>query len=168
MNYYIGQAFGIIATVLCFVMPLFSKKKQILFATALVNVFFALNLLLINVIGTGLIMNCVAVAQTVVSFRHLKKETAVTNTENIVFFLLYVGLGALGFRGWMDILPIIAAVFNMLAIFQPDEQKTRLLIFLNAGTYFTYYLLLGAASMFAELLAAVTAVIGMIRYRRNK
>ena len=73
-----------------------------------------------------------------------------------------MGLGSLGFSGWLDILPIIAAVFNMLAIFQPDEQKTRVLIFLNAGTYFSYYCALGATSMFAELLAAVTAVIGLI------
>ena len=167
MNYYLGQALGIIATILCFVMPLFSKKQQILIATGLVNVFFALNLLLINVIGTGLIMNCVAVAQTILSYRHLKKGTAVTNTENVIFFFLYVGLGALGFHGWPDLLPIVAAVFNMLAIFQPDEQKTRLLIFLNASTYFTYYLLLGAASMFAELLAAITAVIALIRHRRK-
>ena len=106
--------------------------------------------------------------QTIISFRHLKRKTAVTTTENIVFFALYVGLGSLGFRGWLDVLPIIAALFNMLAIFQPDEQKTRMLIFLNAGTYFSYYLLLGAASMFAELLAAVTAVIGMIRHRTKK
>ena len=168
MPYYLGQAFGLLATVLCFVMPLFSKKKHILLATGLVNVFFALNLLLIRAFGAGLIMNCVAVIQTIVSFRHLKRKTAVTTAENIVFFLLYVGLGSLGFRGWLDVLPIVAAVFNMLAIFQPDEQKTRMLIFLNAGTYFMYYLALGAASMFAELLAAVTAVIGMIRYRIKK
>lgn len=168
MSYYLGQAFGILATVLCFVMPLFSKKKHILLATGLVNAFFALNLLFINAIGAGFIMNCIAIAQTILSFLHLKRKTAVTTAENIVFFALYVGLGALGLRGWLDILPIIAAVFNMLAIFQPDEQKTRMLIFLNASTYFGYYLALGAASMFAEFLAAVTAAISLIRYRTKK
>ena len=168
MLYYLGQAFGLVATILCFIMPLFKKKWQILFVNGFVNVFFALNLLLIDQIGTGIIMNCVAIAQTVVSFWHLKKNTTVTKLENIIFFLLYVGLGSLGFSGPLDILPIIAAVFNMLAIFQPDEQKTRVLIFLNASTYFSYYCALGATSMFAELLAAVTAVIGLIKYRKKK
>jgi len=168
MVYYLGQALGIVATVLCFIMPLFKKKWQMLLVNGFVNLFFALNLLLINQVGTGIIMNCVAIVQTVVSYWHLKKETSVTKTENIIFFLLYVGLGSLGFHSWLDILPIIAAVFNMLATFQPDEQKTRVLIFFNAGTYFSYYCALGATSMFAELLAAVTAVIGLIKYRKKK
>ena len=168
MIYYLGQACGILATILCFAMPLFKKKWQILFVNVFVNVFFALNLLLIDQIGTGIIMNCVAIVQTLVSFWHLKKDTAVTKAENIIFFILYVGLGSLGFGGWLDILPIIAAVFNMLAIFQPDEQKTRVLIFFNAGTYFSYYLALGATSMFAELLAAITALIGLVKYRKKK
>jgi len=165
--YYVGQLFGIAATVLCFIMPLFKKKWHILFVNIFINLFFALNLLFIEKVGTGIIMNCVAIVQTVVSMRHLKKKTAVTKAENIVFFILYVALGSLGFHGWHDILPIVAAVFNMLAIFQPDEQKTRLLIFMNAGTYFAYYCILGAASMFAELLAAVTAVVGYVKYRKN-
>ena len=148
-------------------MPLFRQKGRILFVNGLVNVFFAVNLLLIGQFGTGVIMNVVAIAQTVLSYWHLQKDTAVSKAENVLFFVLYVGLGSLGFRSGLDVLPILAAVFNMLAIFQKDAQKTRVLICLNASTYFAYYCVLGATSMFAELLAAISAVVGLIRYGKK-
>lgn len=167
MNEFLGQACGILATVLCLATPLFRQKSRILAVIALVNGLFALNLILIGQVGTGMIMNCIAIVQTGLSYWHLKRDTAVTKTENVLFFVLYVGLGALGFHGWLDVLPILAAVFNMLAIFQKDAQKTRVLIFLNAGIYFSYYCILGATSMFAELLSAISAVVALIRYGKK-
>ena len=164
----LGQAFGIVAMILCLVMPLFKKKWQMLLTIGLVNLFFALNLLFIGQIGTGMIMNGIAIVQTLISYRHLKTGTPVTKAENILFFLLYVGLGSLGFRSTLDLLPIIAAVFNMLATFQPDEQKTRFLTMVNALIYFAYYAALGASAMLAELLGAITSLIGMIKYRKKK
>lgn len=173
-----GQVCGLIATLLCFIMPLFKKKWQILTANGFINVFFALNLLFIHEIGSGIVMNCVAIVQTLVAFWHLFKKTKTSMAENIVFLLLNVGFAAAlllsrHLKGeeitlWLELLPLIAAAFNTLAIFQPDEQKTRVLIFFNASIYFSYYCVLGATSMFAELLAAITAVIGLIRYRKPK
>ena len=168
MSYYIGQGCGLIGTVFNLVLPLLRKKWQMLLAIGLINVFFALNLLLIREIGSGIIMNCVAILQTVVSYWHLKKDIPVTKSENLIFLALYVGLGLLGVRKGLDFLPIIAAIFNMLATFQPDEQKTRFLLLINTGIYCTYYALVGAAAMVAEFLSLIATVVGLIRYRKKR
>ena len=177
-TYWLGQAFGIFALICCFIMPLFKKKWQMLVLTALGNLFFALNYIAIGEIRSGMILNIVAIVQVAITFIHLKKNTDVTMTENILFLLINVGLvfallilkegwAALNVKNWLEILPLIAAVFNTLATFERDEQKTRVLTFINAGTYFAYYAVLGMSSMFAELLAAITCVIGFIRYRKK-
>ena len=173
-TYWLGQAFGILALICCFIMPLFQKKWQMLVLTALGNLFFALNYIAIGEIRTGMILNVVAIVQVGVTFLHLKKDTAVSMVENIVFLAANVGLCVLllvlkteEYSIWLELLPLVAAAFNTLATFERDEQKTRWLTLINASTYFAYYAVLGMSSMFAELLAAVTCVIGLIRYRKK-
>ena len=168
MAYYIGQALGLAATVCCFLTPLFKKKWQMLVITAAANLLFALNLLLIGQVSSAIIIYIVAILQSIVSYWHVQKEKKVSLAENILFLILYVGCGFIGFKSALDLLPIVGAVFNMLATFQRDEQKTRLLILLNALCFFIFCAAVGSTSMFAELLAMITTIIAMIRYRKQK
>ena len=167
MAYYIGQALGIVATVCCFALPLFKKKWQMLLVSATSNLFFALNLILIGDVGSAIIVNLLAIVQTLLSLWHVQKDKPVTVAENIIFLIGYIICGSFGFRRALDVLPIVGAVFNMLSVFQRDEQKTRILILLNASTFFIYYIVVGSTNLFAELLAIITTVIAMIRYRNH-
>ena len=175
LTYIIAQAFGIFATLSCFAMPLFKRKWQMLLVNVAGNLFFILNLLLLGLHETGnlfanataMIVNVVSLVQVLISYWHVKKETPVTTAENIVFLLLYVGLGFVGFNRALDFLPIIASVFNMLAVFQKDEQKTRVLVLCNAAIFCAYYIILGSTSLLAELMAVITTVIALIKYRKK-
>ena len=168
MAYYIGQALGLVATVCCFVTPLMKKKWQMLVIVAAANLLFALNLILINQVSSAIYLYFVAIVQAAVSYWHVHKDKPVTKAENVVFLLLYVACGAIGFKRALDLLPIVGAVFNMLATFQPDEQKTRVLILLNAVCFFIFCAAVGSTSMFAELLAMITTIIAMVKYRKQK
>ena len=172
--YILAQAFGIFATICCFAMPLFKKKWQMLVILEAGNLFFILNLLLLGahegnlfLNATAMIVNCVSFVQGLLSYIHVQKNTPVTTAENIIFLLLYVGLGFLGFNRALDILPIVASVFNMLAVFQKDEQKTRYLTLINASIFCTYFIIIGSSSLLAELMAIVSTVIGLIKYRKK-
>ena len=172
--YIIAQAFGIFATLCCFAMPLFKKKWQMLLVNVAGNLFFILNLLLLGAhsgdwLGnaTAMIVNLVSLVQVLISYRHVQKSTPVTKAENLVFLALYVGMGFIGFNRVLDFLPIIASVFNMLAVFQKDEQKTRYLVLCNASIFCTYYIIIGSTSLLAELMAVITTVIALIKYRKN-
>lgn len=172
--YIIAQVFGIFATLCCFAMPLFKKKWQMLLVNVAGNLFFILNLLLLGAhsgdwLGnaTAMIVNLVSLVQVLISYRHVQKSTPVTKAENLVFLALYVGMGFIGFNRALDFLPIIASVFNMLAVFQKDEQKTRYLVLCNASIFCTYYIIIGSTSLLAELMAVITTVIALIKYRKN-
>jgi len=175
LTYLIAQAFGIFATISCFIMPLFKRKWQMLLVNVAGNLFFILNLLLLGYHETGdlfanataMIVNLVSLVQVLISYWHVRKGTPVTTPENIIFLLLYVGLGFVGFNRALDFLPIIASVFNMLAVFQRDEQKTRYLVLCNASIFCAYYIILGSTSLLAELMAVVTTLIALIKYRKK-
>jgi len=171
-----AQAFGVFATLCCFAMPLFKKKWQMLLVNVASNLFFILNLLLLGLHETGdlfanataMIVNVVSLVQVLISYWHIQKKIPVSTGENIVFLLLYVGMGFVGFNRALDLLPIVASVFNMLAVFQKDEQKTRILILFNASIFCLYYIIIGSTSLLAELLAVITTVIALVKYRKSK
>ena len=175
LTYLIAQAFGIFATISCFIMPLFKRKWQMLLVNVAGNLFFILNLLLLGYHETGdlfanataMIVNLVSLVQVLLSYWHVKQGSPVTTPENILFLFLYVGMGFMGFNRALDLLPIVASVFNMLAVFQRDEQKTRILVLCNASIFCAYYIILGSTSLLAELMAVVTTTIALIRYRKK-
>ena len=174
MIYYIAQGFGLFATLCCFIMPFFKKKWQMLLVNVGGNLFFILNLLLLgasegNIFAnsTAMIVNLVSLLQVLISYWHVLKEKPVTTVENIIFLILYVGMGFIGFNRALDLLPIISSVFNMLAVFQRDEQKTRFLVLCNASLFCAYYIIIGSTSLLAELLAAVTSLAALIKYRKK-
>lgn len=173
--YLIAQAFGIFATLCCFIMPLFKKKWQMLLVNVAGNLFFILNLMLLGLHETGdlfanataMLVNWVSLVQVLISYWHVQKEKPVSTAENIIFLLLYVGMGFIGFQKALDFLPIIASVFNMLAVFQRDEQKTRYLVLFNASIFCAYYIIIGSTSLLAELMAVITTVIALSKYRKS-
>lgn len=167
MFYYIGQGMGIAATVCCILIPLFQKKWQMSLCRGLANVFLALNLVFIGQLGSAVIVNFLLVVQSGLSIWHVTKEKPVSKVENILFLVAFVGLGLIGFRSFLDLLPIAGAVFSMLSIFQPNEQRTRLLLFFNAICFFSYYVVVGSTSMFAELFTIISSATGMIKYRKK-
>lgn len=173
--YLIAQAFGIFAAICCFAMPLFKRKWQMLLITIGGNLFFILNLLLLGLHETGnpftnasaMIVNGVSLVQVLLSYSHVQKETPVTTAENVIFLCLYLGLGFMGFNRGLDLLPVAGSVFNMLAVFQKDEQKTRILVLCNASIFCVYYIILGSTSLLAELMAVITTVIALVKYRKK-
>ena len=167
MTYIFGQILGVIGTILCVSIPVYKKKWQMLAAGGCSNLCFALNLLLIGQPGSAMLINLVSVVPVLLSLRHLKKGTSVSRNENIFFLCFYVAFGLVGFSGPVDVLPIIGAVFNVLATFQRDEQKTRALMLCNLAPFTVYYLLVGSSSILAGVFTIITTIVSMVKYRRK-
>lgn len=167
MNYYIGQAFGILSTICCLVMPLWKKKWQMLVSSAIANVAATLNLVFLGEMGSAAIINLVATVQVFISLWHVQKDKPVTKIENVVFFIVYVVLGCLGLKKGIDVLPIFGVILFMFMAFQRDEQKTRLLTLGNATIFFVYYLVIGSTVVFAETFAMISSIVGLIKYRKK-
>lgn len=167
MSYYIAQIFGILVTVGAIISLQMKNKKHMLIVSAVVNILAALNILLLDEFSSGVIICFVAVLQIIVSLLHEHKQTEVSLPEKIIFFVLYVIGGALGFKAWIDILSIIAAVLYMLAMFQKKEQNIRLFLLGNMATWTVYHAVLGSTAIFAQLAGIVSSLIALYRYRKQ-
>ncbi len=168
MQYYIGQILGLIVTAGAILTLQLKNKKQMLTVSAVVNVLAALNILLLDNFSSGVIINFVAVLQIIVTLWHEKKGTEISLAEKIIFLVLYVVGGALGFEKGIDILSIVAAVLYMLAMFQKKEQHIRLFLLGNMATWTVYHTVLGSTAVFAQIAGIISSLIALYRYRKNK
>lgn len=167
MAYYIGQALGLVVAVCSFTCPLWKKKWQMLVNSAVANLLVALNFFLLDELGSGIILNIVAVVQIGFSLWHLKKGTAVSLPENILFLGAYIICGSLGYQTWIDLLPIIGAVIFMFGVFQKNEQKTRLLGIGNAVAWILYDIIIGSSAALGQLVTIIVTVVAMWKYRKK-
>lgn len=167
MTYYIAQFLGIVVTAGAILTLQLKNKKHMLVVSAVVNVLAALNILLLDTFSSGVIINIIAVLQILVSLLHEHKATDVTLPEKIIFLVLYVIGGALGFKAWIDILSIVAAVLYMLAMSQKKEQHIRLFLLGNMATWTVYHLVLGSTAVLAQIAGIISSLIALYRYRKK-
>lgn len=166
--YIAGQIVGVLVTITVIIIQQLKKRTQILWASVLVNVLGALNVLLIDgKLGSGVTVNFVAIAQILVALWHEKKNTKESLMEKIIFLILYVGVGAMSYTGPLDILAILAAVFYMVAMLQKKEQNIRLCLLANMTSWTIYHGILGSTGIFAQLAGIVSALIALYRYRKK-
>ena len=165
--YILAQIFGILVAVSCTAAPVFKKKWQILAVLLFGNICASLNFLLLNGFGSAVIINLLATVHISVNMIHECRGKYPNTIEKIIFFLLYIGCGLIGYRTILDLLPIVAAVFFMLSVFQKKEQSIRICNTLNATTWIIYDCIVGSSAIVAQLLAIISNVASFIKYRRD-
>lgn len=152
------------------------KKVQMQILSVFVNIFSAINILLLEgKFSSGVIVCCVAVAQLILSIIHETKNTKVTLAEKIIFLILYVAGGLFGFfANYMngsgtplDLLSTVAAVFYMIAMFQKKEQHIRLFLLANLSCWTVYLTITGSTSVFAQIAGIISSLIALFRYRKS-
>lgn len=179
MNYYLGQALGIVATVCTIILPFFKKKWQILALNIAVNGLVACNYLLIGQIGSAAALCLVAIVQSAVSMVHSTKGTPVSTGETILFAALYVGCGlagiitapgfvwAVNYENLLELLPIVGALMLMISVFAPDEQTTRKYLLINGIIWTVYALAVGSTTFLTNLVASVSTASALWKYRNK-
>ena len=165
----IGQGLGILATVMTILMFQLKNKTQMLLVNIVSNAAVAANVLFIKgEFNSGVIICLIAIVQIIVSHIHDKKGTAVPLLEKIIFLVLYIAGGLVGLTGPKEILPIIAAIFYMFAMFQKDPQKIRYILLGNMSSWVIYFIAPFSTSIFAQIAGIISSVIGILRYRKTK
>ena len=177
MAYLIGQFLGLLVPIFTITVPFWKKKWQILLSAIAVNGLMVANLILIDQFGSAVLLCAVAVVQSIVSMVHYFRNTPVTRKENILFFVLYVGLGFVGMftapgfefgftvHNLIELLPIVGAVMMMLSVFARGEQTTRKFLLANASIWMVYTGIIGSTTFFAEVGAVIADCIALYKYR---
>lgn len=180
MNYWIGQGFGIIATVVGLLIPLFRKKWQMLIANFSNNLLLALNLVFLDEVGSGIFLFVVAMVQAAVNFVHCLRSKAAKPCENALFLCLYLGLGFYGLftapgfvpavngKNLLELLPILGAVCSMLFISEQNANRSRWYYMACSFVWFVYYIIIGSTSLLGSLLSLITGTAAIIRSKKEK
>ena len=165
----IGQALGILATVMTILLFQLKTKKQMLLVNVISNLAVATSDIFIKgELKSGAIICLIAIVQLIASYIHDKKGTVVPLLEKIIFLVLYIAGGLVGLTGPKEILPIIAAIFYMFAMFQKDPQKIRYILLGNMSSWVIYFIAPFSTSIFAQIAGIISSVIGILRYRKTK
>ena len=179
MKYIVGQIFGIIASVLCAVTPLFKKKWQMLVDNAVTNVLMVLNFAMIGETGSPAFLCVVGTAQSLVTLAHTLKDTKIKKWEYVLFVALYLGFGFFGYftaptfiwaftwKNMLELLPIIGAMLNMAFVFVHEVQRSRECLLAAAVVWATYMAIVGSTGVFAEAALIITTVVSMVHYHKN-
>lgn len=179
MGYILAQAFGLLSAVGTLVGPLWKKKWQMLVTSLVATGCVVINLALLGQFGGAIITNLIAMAQVVVSLFHVAKESRVRPWEKVLFLVLFVVLGIVGIvtaegfvpdislKNLIEILPLIGAVFFMLATFVRDEQTTRLYNIANATMWMIYFTVIGSTSVVAQVISFFANITAFIKYRKK-
>lgn len=168
MAYYIAQILGVLVTIGVIVTLQMKKKKQMLIISVLVNAMTAANILLLDEFNSGVLVCAVAVLQLLISIFHEFKGTQPSKAEQIIFLVLYVTGGALGYHSPVDLLSSVAAVFYMLAVFQKKEQNIRIMLLINLSLWTVYHAILGSTAVFAQVAGIISSLIALYRFRKKE
>ena len=177
MAYLVGQFLGLLVPIFTITVPFWKKKWQILVCAIAVNALMVANLVLIGQFGSAALLCGVAVVQSIVSLVHYFRDTPITKGENVLFFVLYVGLGFVGMftapgfvfginrQNLIELMPIIGAVLMMLSVFAKGEQTTRKFLLSNALVWMVYTGIIGSTTFFAQVGAVIADCLALYKYR---
>ena len=167
MLYWIAQFFGILIFIGSVVGMQLKNKRHIILVSAVVNILSALNILFLDQFGSGVIINLIAVLQVILALYHDRKGTEPSRAEKIVFLIVYIVCGLISFRQGLDILPIVAVIFYMAAIFQKEEQRLRMYMLGNAAAWTIYHGIIGSTAVIGQIANGCSAMIALWRYYKK-
>jgi hypothetical protein len=86
----------------------------------------------------------------------------------VLFALVITALGALSWQGWYSLFIMAGLAVNTLCLAIPDPQKVRASVVLTSSAILVYHVIVfSIGGMFNEIVSVISAVIGLIRYRRK-
>lgn len=180
LNHIIGQFFGLAASAVSVLNPVYKKKWQMLVNNMLTNLLFGLNLVFLGEIGSGIFLFGVAVLQAAINLIHTLRGQTAKLPEKLIFLVLYVGLGFYGLitspdfipgingQNLLELLPIIGAVFSMCFVFAPKEQTARKFLVCCDSIWAIYYIIIGSTGIVGSVISITLCLISMYRYRRKR
>ena len=166
-NFVVAQIFGGLGMVASICSMQFKKRKYILIALLLLNLFSALNLALLDSFGSANISIFAILEMTINAlFEHRKKP--VPKIIIALYVVINIVLGILSFRGPLDVIPILCALIFCATLLAKNEQNIRKLMLANQSLWLIFdlsvrtYVLSGS-----NVLTIISTATALYRYRQK-
>lgn len=163
MEYIVSQILGFIVFLFVFASMQTKNIKTVLLCQIGCNGFGMISYVLLGGFsGCGIYL--VATVQSVVFFfiRNSGKEEP--KWLKPVIIIAYIACSAVTLKGWLDLVPMLAAVLCALGIAQKKPTNYRIIMLLNGAVWVIYDVCMGAYTMLASHVITIgAALLGIIR-----
>lgn len=169
INFIIAQVFGVLGIITSVVSMHFKKRRTIFIALLLLTVFSILNYVFLGEIS-GTYISLFAILEMGVNFLFERKKKPVPKPIIAFYIIANIAIGALTFKGFIDVFPIIAALIFCFTLLTKDEQNIRKEMFCNQVCWLVYDFSVGAYAFgVSNILTLVSTAIAIYRFsKKNK
>lgn len=162
----LGQILSIIGMALTIVSFQMKTKKQILMVQSVGSFFFLASYLLFGSWAAVCLNVVFLIRNTVFYFKN--KKWASHTIWLWVILILVVAAGAWGFKTYLDILPIVGAIFGTVAAYVKTENMFRLLKLGDSPCWLIYNISIPSiGGSVCEVINIISILVGLVRYRKD-
>ena len=163
-----AQIFGILVIIANVLAMQMKNKKQIILMFILANLFSAINFVLLQSYS-GAIICIFAIVQTFINKIFENKNKQVPRIVVGIYVIISIILGAITFKGYIDIVPIICSILYTLTIIQDKEKNIRRISLVNIILWILYDIVCHAyTAAISDSLMTISTIIGMYRFDYKK
>lgn len=163
----VGQILSIVGMVLTIASFQMKTRKQIIAMQTAGSLFFLLSYLLLES-WSAVCLNVVFLIRNIVFYFGKEKKWSQHKAWLVGLLCAVVIAGSVGFRGWLDLLPIVGSVFGTIAMYMKNENMLRLLKLGDSPCWLIYNCTVpSTGGIICEVFNMVSIVVGLIRYKKN-
>ena len=163
----IGQALGVVAVILGFITYQMKSPKALLIVNLITCAVFCAHYLLIGAIS-GAVMNGLGIARNIV-YTNRDKKIFSSPAWPFIFAVIMVVAGLVTWQDWRSVLMVCALFINSLALSMKNAQHIRYSLLITCPLVMIYDILLHSyGGIVYEAMSIVSAIIGIIRFRKTK
>ena len=166
-NELLGQALGILATVITFISYQMNSKRSLLIVQTLATLSTCLSFLFLDA-SSGFTLNIVCIARNI-TFYFEKEKTPLCYASAAVLAVIMGIIGALSWQGPVSLLIIIALMANTVFISLGNPQLLRYSVIITSIMVLLYNVfVISIGGIANEGISIISSVLGIIRFRRAR
>ena len=163
-----AQIMGILVLILHVLSMQTNDKKKIIFMLVLINIFSAINFILLGSVSGALICGF-AVMQVIVNKYFESKMDRVPKGIVAIYIVISIIIGVVSFKKLVDVIPTICSIMYSITILQSKEKNIRILSLVNMLLWVVFDLSYGAyTTVLSDFVTVVSTLIGMYRFDFKK
>ena len=161
----IGQVLGILATIITFISYQANTKKSVLLILSAAICCTSLSYFFLGA-TSGFALNIVCLVRNAV-FYFQKEGTKLQYISSGIFAVIMLCIGAMSWQGYISLFIMLALAINTVFLSFGKPQLLRKSILLTSTMVLIYNIFVfSIGGITNELIAIISAVVGIIRYRK--
>ena len=168
--FYIAQILGVVAIILGFINYIVKTRGQVLFVNSVTTICFVLHYLCLGA-WAGMALNSLAFIRNIVYY-YAGKNGKVSKALSITFAVIMGAMGTtvslIAKEGWYFVLTVLALMINSFAMSFNNPNHIRKSILITSPLVLAYdCFVFSIGGAVYESVAIISAVIGLVRYKKN-